>query len=90
MSDKTKPPQSLNEWLCALPEGRQAVLREDKWMLADNAFGAGQESCAPTIQALRDSDSFCTECNSVTVTDEDGRCSCGSGRVVAFRHLIAG
>lgn len=32
---------SANPWFLALPAGRQAVLREDKWMLADAAFAAG-------------------------------------------------
>jgi len=33
--------QSLNEWFASLEPGRQAVLREDKWMLANAAFEAG-------------------------------------------------
>lgn len=33
--------QSLNEWFLSLEPGRQAVLREDKWMLANAAFEAG-------------------------------------------------
>ncbi|GKS85822.1 hypothetical protein AVMA1855_16740 [Acidovorax sp. SUPP1855] len=32
----------LNDWFAALPEGRQAVLRADKWMLAEAAFEAGR------------------------------------------------
>ena len=35
---------TFNEWFCALPEPRQAILREDKWMLAQAAFDAGRES----------------------------------------------
>ena len=33
---------TFNEWWLSLPSGRQKVLIEDKWMLADNAFQAGQ------------------------------------------------
>lgn len=33
---------TFNEWWISLPVGRQLVLIEDKWMLADNAFQAGQ------------------------------------------------
>lgn len=31
-----------NDWFLSLPKERQAVLREDKWLLADAAFHAGQ------------------------------------------------
>lgn len=41
-------PRTLNDWFLSLPEGRQAVLRDDKWMLADAAFCAG-------LKAIRDS-----------------------------------
>jgi hypothetical protein len=34
-------PRTLKDWFLSLPEGRQAVLRDDKWMLADAAFQAG-------------------------------------------------
>lgn len=37
----TKRPPSFNEWFLSLPEGRQAALRDDKWMLAQAAFDAG-------------------------------------------------
>ena len=37
-------PLSFNEWFDSLEPGRQAVLREDKWMLAKAAFEAGQNS----------------------------------------------
>lgn len=33
---------NFNEWWLSLPSGRQKVLIEDKWMLADNAFQAAQ------------------------------------------------
>lgn len=36
-------PLSFNEWFLSLPAGRQEVLREDKWMLAEAAFSAGIE-----------------------------------------------
>lgn len=32
---------TFNEWFMSLPEGRQKVLREDKWLLANAAFEAG-------------------------------------------------
>lgn len=34
---------TLNEWFLSLPEGRQKVLREDKWMLAEAAWEAAKE-----------------------------------------------
>lgn len=37
----TKRPPSFNAWFTSLPEGRQAILRDDKWMLAQAAFDAG-------------------------------------------------
>lgn len=36
--------QCCNSWFLSLPEGRQAVLRENQWMLADAAYQAGRES----------------------------------------------
>lgn len=36
--------QCCNLWFLSLPEGRQAVLRENQWMLADAAYQAGRES----------------------------------------------
>lgn len=41
--------ENMNEWFLSLPEGRQKVLREDKWMLANAAFAAGRAA------ALKDS-----------------------------------
>jgi len=35
-----------NTWFESLPEGRKAVLRDDKWMLAHAAFEAGRASLA--------------------------------------------
>lgn len=32
----------FNDWWLSLPAGRQKVLIEDKWILADNAFQAAQ------------------------------------------------
>jgi hypothetical protein len=34
---------TFNEWWLSLPVGRQKVLIEDKWMLANAAFEATQE-----------------------------------------------
>jgi hypothetical protein len=33
--------KTLNQWFLSLVSGRQAVLVEDKWMLANAAFEAG-------------------------------------------------
>lgn len=45
--------QDFNEWFISLPEGRQAVLREEKWMLADNAFQAGLAQGQAEIESLK-------------------------------------
>lgn len=37
----TPRPQTMDEWFLSLEKGRQAMLREDKWMLAQAAFIAG-------------------------------------------------
>lgn len=34
----------LNDWFLSLPHGRQMILREDKWMLANAAFEAGRDT----------------------------------------------
>jgi hypothetical protein len=34
--------ESFNQWLLSLPRERTAILREDKWMLAEAAFAAGR------------------------------------------------
>lgn len=44
-------PETLNEWFISLPDGRQAVLREDKWALADAAYEAGKRAAAPAAPA---------------------------------------
>lgn len=36
----------VNDWFLSLPPARQAVLRDDKWLLADAAFIAGQARAA--------------------------------------------
>jgi hypothetical protein len=43
---------NLNDWFTALPKGRQAILREDKWMLAHAAFEAGRQATGSTIEIL--------------------------------------
>ena len=43
----------LNDWFLSLPAGRQAVLLEDKWMLAGAAFLAGK-STPPAPAPLTD------------------------------------
>lgn len=40
----------FNAWFNALPPERQAVLREDKWMLANAAFEAASAAAAAKIQ----------------------------------------
>lgn len=42
--------KTMNQWFTELPEGRQAVLREDKWMLANNAFEAGVAAKADDVK----------------------------------------
>jgi len=44
---------TFNEWFISLPEGRQSVLREDKWMLANAAFEAAKEFSRKEIERLR-------------------------------------
>ena len=39
----------LNDWFLSLPEGRRAVLLEDKWMLAGAAFFAGKSITPPNV-----------------------------------------
>ncbi len=39
--DKTKSIKTFNDWFLGLPAERQAILREDKWMMAEAAFHAG-------------------------------------------------
>lgn len=39
--------KTFNEWFLSLPDGEQAILKQDKWMLADAAFRAGQLSDDP-------------------------------------------
>jgi hypothetical protein len=41
---------TFNEWWLSLPVGRQKVLMEDKWMLADTAFQAGLEMAKPIAE----------------------------------------
>ena len=36
--------KTFNEWFLSLPKERQDILKEDKWMLAENAYKAGQNS----------------------------------------------
>ena len=43
---------TLNEWFLSLEDGRQAVLRDDKWMLADNAFEAGKAISSEELMRL--------------------------------------
>lgn len=45
--------KEFNDWFASLPEGRQAVLRDDKWLLADSAYQAGQVEAQAEIDALK-------------------------------------
>lgn len=40
---------AMNDWFLSLPPEHQAVLREDKWRLAEAAFAAGREAAGPLI-----------------------------------------
>lgn len=42
MSEHTSP-SALNDWFLSLPKGRQDILKDDKWMLAEAAFRYGIE-----------------------------------------------
>lgn len=42
--------ETLNTWFTSLPEERQRILRDDKWMLSDSAFEAGKQSALRTPQ----------------------------------------
>jgi len=33
---------AMNQWFLSLPEERQKILAQDKWMLANAAFAAGR------------------------------------------------
>jgi hypothetical protein len=48
------PPSStaMNDWFLTLPPERQAILREDKWMLAEAAFAAGREDAMANAKPL--------------------------------------
>lgn len=49
-----EPPTGLtfNQWFLSLEDGRQAVLRVEQWMLADNAFEAGKSLSADEVTRL--------------------------------------
>lgn len=60
MTGSSPSPITLNEWFGSLPEGRQDILKEDKWMLAEAAFAAGiaigQNTAKPLYIAKRHGD----------------------------------
>ena len=45
--------KDFNGWFCSLPEGRQAALRDEKWMLADSAYQAGYAQAQAEIKHLK-------------------------------------
>jgi len=49
-----------NKWFLSLEKGRQRVLIENKWMLADAAFLAGKEQAQREIAEKFDSDELIT------------------------------
>ena len=50
----------FNKWFLAQEKGKQKVLREDKWMLADNAFIAGKEEAMREIAEKYKSETMIT------------------------------
>lgn len=42
---------TFNEWFLSLVEGRQKVLRDDKWMLAQASFDAGKTAGRDEVRA---------------------------------------
>lgn len=52
--EPAEPPTGVtfNEWFLSLEDGRQAVLRVEQWMLADNAFEAGKALTAAEVTRL--------------------------------------
>ncbi len=58
-TEPSKPAQAaLNDWFLSLPEGRQGVLLEDKWMLASAAFEAGKLATTPPASAAGERDAL--------------------------------
>jgi len=49
-----------NRWFIGLEKGKQEVLLEDKWMLANAAFLAGKEQASKEIAEAFDSDEMIT------------------------------
>ena len=39
----TVPNEDFTQWFDSLPEGRQNILKGDKWLFAEAAFNAGKE-----------------------------------------------
>lgn len=46
-----KTPGDVNEWFVSLPPERQAILKEDRWMLAGASFDAGRASALASSEA---------------------------------------
>jgi hypothetical protein len=46
--------ETMNEWFLSLPEGRQRVLHESKWMLAEAAYNAGKLSLSASERQVLD------------------------------------
>jgi len=45
-------PSALNDWFLSLPKGRQDILKDDKWMLAEAAFRHGIEVGHKNLQCM--------------------------------------
>lgn len=50
----------INRWFLELEKGRQEVLLQDKWLLANAAFLAGKEQAIREISEVFDSDEMVT------------------------------
>lgn len=61
---------TLNEWLLSLPKEEQAMLAEDKWMLANRAWEAALKSKPDAVAKLACSDGLSCplldECDAVS------------------------
>lgn len=64
----------FNQWFLNLPEGRQAVLREDKWMLANAAYEAGRPTKSTPMTGEQASKRFC-RCDPCHSCVESSTCS---------------
>ncbi len=71
---------TFNQWFLSLEEGRQEVLREDKWLLASAAFEAGKAIQQLSNNAIQDELLPCDTCGRLTHAELKycGYCNGGS------------